>query len=504
MLRWKRTYIVFSVVTFLCVMFFLYKDVSEKKEYPSKPISLVVHSKPGSGVDIMARVVAEIAKKKHGVIMAIENRTGAQGVTAMEYVLGQKADGYAVLAVTKSFLSTLLVQKSRVNFSNFTLVANMVQDPEVLVVNKNSRVSSLPEIIADAKRRPGKQVWIGPGTGGRDHLMALKTWEMLGIEAEWRDYKSAPQAALAMLRQEGDVTVGNPTDVNGKSDLAIAAVAHTERLAKFSEIPTFREFGYPLAEYMWRGFAVKKGVAAQRVAYLENLFKKISEDEYFRKFAEDESALAAFAGTVEFAANVESEVAETKLYLEKAGLLKTYLKSSPIPNAVAYAIFLAVILVSLWIASRRIGKPVSETAWIAAALLWLCSVLFYQTLFYDIDSALNVTHPALIPHLWMGGLSLFCVLLIAREFGAKQKHLAANSKEYIRFGALLLITAVYYFLVPYAGFPIATFLFLFVSVRLFYSKDFFPAVVLSTHFVVLCYLVFQVFLSVELPLGAWG
>jgi len=77
--------------------------------YPEKPITILVHSKPGSGIDIASRQLAKIARKYTDATILVENKIGASGIIAMEELLSRKNDGYSVLAVTKSFISTILL-----------------------------------------------------------------------------------------------------------------------------------------------------------------------------------------------------------------------------------------------------------------------------------------------------------------------------------------------------------------------------------------------------------
>ena len=91
--------------------------------YPEKPITIVVHSKPGSGIDIASRFIANIAKKYADVTIVVENKTGGSGTIAMRTVLSKRADGYTILAVTKSFISTMLLSNSGLTFDNFDWLA---------------------------------------------------------------------------------------------------------------------------------------------------------------------------------------------------------------------------------------------------------------------------------------------------------------------------------------------------------------------------------------------
>lgn len=500
--RLSALYLVISFFAFFWVLFSLYEPIKSQTKFPDKPITLVVHSKPGSGIDLLARVVADIASRKYGTTMVVENRSGSQGVAAMEHVLSQKSDGYTVLAVTKSFISTLLVSKSHIELSRFSFLAKMMRDAEVLIVNSRSAVRTVADIIDDARKVDGKQLWIGAGTGSRDHLMAIKTWKALGIRAEWLDYKSAPQATLAMLRQEGKVTIGNPSDVDGRADLEIAAIAHDTRLPKFPNAPTLRELGFPLEEYMWRGFAVRNDVPEHVAIVLENLFLRISHDDEFKKYLSDQSAFPGLEGRKEFSRSVEAEIRETNQLLVDSGVLRNYKKKGPLSNATVFGLGFFVFFAALWLLTKLAKKPFSGTLVLANIFVTLSAYIYYETSLYLIPADVHVTNPALIPRLWAGFLGAFSLLLVAKElFGKNSAVEHAKEMPPWRLLASVILTCLFYSIVPFWGFYLATFFFLLAIIRILRGSNWYWNFVAATNFVVGCYIVFNRVLNVELPKG---
>lgn len=143
----KKVIAAVILIGYVGLLGYLYLGIGQGKTYPAKPITIIVHSKPGSPIDYMARKVAEIARKYSDVAFVVENRSGTQGLVAMQYVLDMKADGYTLLGVTKSFLSTVMVNKSKVSLNEFQFVANMVSDPEALISNKERGFNSLEDVI---------------------------------------------------------------------------------------------------------------------------------------------------------------------------------------------------------------------------------------------------------------------------------------------------------------------------------------------------------------------
>ncbi len=493
-------------VFLLCALFLIVNNIyghkGTKKDFPSKPITIIVHSKPGSGIDIMSRIIADIAQRKHKVTMVIENKPGTQGVVAMNHVLNQKRDGYTILGVTKSFLSSVLVNATTVKIEDFFYVAEVMQDAEVLIGNKNTQVNDFNSLVEDAKSKKGKQIWAGPGTGGRDQLMALKVWETLGISGTWVDYKSSPQTALALLRKEAPVSVGNPGDIEGKADLILLAVAHPERLKKFPEVPTFKELGYPLEEYMWRGYAVANGTPIKVTTFLENLFKEIVKDPQFTSYIEEQGAFSKFNGHNNFQKKINQELHETKLLLTKAGLLQSYINFNPIQTTMIGFAISSLLIISIISLALILKRKTSITIWFSAGMIWLSLMFLHQTFSFIIPPEANITSPALIPRIWSILLILLSTSLIATELlGSKKEPIKEDNVKTIQ---IIVLTLLYFLSVPFMGFYVATYIFLSISLFILQNKNIYTIFVTASTFTIVCYLIFQLALGISFPTGILG
>ncbi len=155
-----------------------------------------------------------------------------------------------------------------------------VCDPECVITNVNSSVSTWEEVVADAKAKGGDQLWLGPAAGGLDNVTAQAIWEAAGIEATWVPFASGGKAKAALLGEQGITYTGNPGEILGNPDFMIAAVATAERLPQFPDVPTFAELGLDGLEneVMWRGFAVKSGTPDNIIEWYDDLFEKVTND----------------------------------------------------------------------------------------------------------------------------------------------------------------------------------------------------------------------------------
>lgn len=285
--------------------------------FPSKPIKVLVYTAPGGLIDITARKMVEIAHKYTDATLVVENKSGAGGLVGWEYVLSQPADGYTPFAVTRSVIANLVGKNTKVTPATLDWIAFLVSDPECLITGTNNKVKTWSDIVADAKARPGKQIWAAPP--GIDEYMTKKIWEKAGITGKFVPYDSGNQAMAAVMGGMAAVYVGNPADVAGKPNLSIAVVAGEKRLGQFPGVPTFRECGISGLEMesMWRGFALKKGTPENVIAWYDDLFDKITADPDWRNFFEVNGMELVHIKRNEFNNLVEKDLTGLATYLKK-------------------------------------------------------------------------------------------------------------------------------------------------------------------------------------------
>ncbi|HHJ53343.1 MAG TPA: hypothetical protein ENJ89_09135 [Caldithrix abyssi] len=473
--------------------------------YPEKPITFIVHSKPGSAIDITTRQLTRIAAKYSDATFLVENKTGGSGIVAMRYVLDHPADGYLIQAVTKSFISTVLISQSNIRMDDFDFLACLVIDPEALITNRHSQVRTLEEIIADAKKKNGRQKWLGPLVGGVDHLMAVKTWETLGIRGEWIPFEGGSDALAALMGQHGTVYVGNPVDVIGRPDLMLAVVAARNRLPEYPDVPTFREKGYDLEEVLWRGYALKKGAPQEVVSYLTDLFRKIQADPEWVRYIKNTAAQPVFLDHEAFTRMVQKDQLEAIKYLRIAGILsdKVTIKSQDLVQIGLGLLGVFFLLLILLVAFKR--EWLNGEVVISLVLIFGSLFLYFVTLNFPEGKLSKTAGPAAMPRLWILGLVVFSGWLIIRSVrNGQQTEKVEPSAHLLKSVLLMVLMAVYLITMPWLGYYLATFLFLAAGMYLLSYRKHVLIWLTSAGFVAFSYLVFWKVLQVPLPVGAWG
>lgn len=307
-----------------CTMLFSSLGLAQAA-FPEKPVKLVVYTKPGGAIDVFARKFTAIAAKYTDATFVVVNKSGAGGVVAIKHILSKPADGYKFAAVTRSNIGKIVSTGNKINVDDLSWLAMMVSDPECVITNRNAEINTWEQLVADAKAKDGKQIWVGPAAGGNDHIMAMKTWQAAGIKAKWIPYAGGSKSMAALLGGHGVAYVGNPQDVIGRPDLKVAAVASAERLTgDFADVPTFSELGVQGLddEIMWRGFMTKKGIPQDAKAFYLDLFAKVNADADWQEYIMRGGASPVNDGEEAFTATVKKDQQVFSEALKQIGAIK--------------------------------------------------------------------------------------------------------------------------------------------------------------------------------------
>jgi tripartite-type tricarboxylate transporter receptor subunit TctC len=227
--------------------------------YPARPIRWVVTYPPGGTTDVIARNVAQAVGDLLGVAIVVENRAGAGGVIGMDAVAKAAPDGYTFL-VSDASLATAPSLYAKVPFDpvkDLTAVGQFVTVPHVIVVNAGLPVKDVRDLLALAKREPGRLNFSSGGIGSPLHLAGEVFRAATGIEWTHVPYKGANPAILAVVSGEAQVAAPSVPGVIGQiagGKLRALAVTSPRRLDLLKDVPTVAELGFPRAQmFGWVG-----------------------------------------------------------------------------------------------------------------------------------------------------------------------------------------------------------------------------------------------------------
>jgi tripartite-type tricarboxylate transporter receptor subunit TctC len=220
----------------------------EVVSYPSRPVRIIVPFTAGTQIDIAARLVGTYLGDGLGQTVIIENKPGASGNIASEFVAKAAPDGYTLL-FTGSLIALLpsVVGSSAVDpVTAFAPITKIGQPAMVIAVSPSLNVNSLPELIALARRQPGKIAYSTPGVGTGQHLAAALLSQRADIDLLHVPYASSSQALTDALSGEVPVLftyIGNLEAHLRRGDLKLIAVVTDRRIPTWPDVPTVAELG---------------------------------------------------------------------------------------------------------------------------------------------------------------------------------------------------------------------------------------------------------------------
>ena len=230
--------------------------------YPSKPVRILVPYGPGGATDIIARIVAQRLTESLGQTFLVENRPGANGNLALEAAAKAPPDGYTLLVgnvSTNAINETIFAHQLQIKPSrDLTGIAKLVEIPHIVVASASFPPNTIAELVAAAKKEPGKINFASVGLGSYPHLDMERLMQAAGVELTHVPYKGgAGQAIPAMIAGEVQVAFFNmasllPHIKSGRLK-ALAAVP-AQRLPELPNVPTLAEQGFPgIGTNAWQG-----------------------------------------------------------------------------------------------------------------------------------------------------------------------------------------------------------------------------------------------------------
>ena len=255
-------------------------------EYPDRPVSMTVVYSPGGATDFQARIVTMVAANKQYLKqpIVILNRPGAGGRVGWNYYASKaKIDGYELAAYNvPHFIAQSIMFDTKYNIGNLEPIANWGADPAVLVVSKKSPFNSVADMVAFAKKNPGKVTVSGAGLYVGHHIAFLQIAKATGTKMTYVPFKGGAPALKSVLGGQVMAGINNLSDAyRSRNNLKIIGIADLHRNTQFlPNVPTFKEQGYDVddSSVNFRGIMVRKGTPQKIIDKLAAVFPKMFEN----------------------------------------------------------------------------------------------------------------------------------------------------------------------------------------------------------------------------------
>jgi tripartite-type tricarboxylate transporter receptor subunit TctC len=295
-------------------------------DYPFKPVRFVVVTAPGGGLDVVGRIVADRLSRHWQQPVIVENRPGAGGNIASEYVARGLNDGYTLLETTNNHNINPLIYK-RAGYDprrDFVPVVQLTEAPSVIVVHPRNPVRTLNDLVAAARAAPGKLVYAHGGNGQPTHVAMELFKRVAALDIAPVAYKGGGPATQDVI---GGQILLAMSALPGMSQYlqsgALRALAMTsaKRWPTLPDVPTVAESGFPGYQHMtWIGLMAPAGVPAARVSRINRAVAEVLTAAEVRKRILSIGALPVGASPAAFAAMLKTDYQATARLVTETGL----------------------------------------------------------------------------------------------------------------------------------------------------------------------------------------
>jgi tripartite-type tricarboxylate transporter receptor subunit TctC len=300
--------------------------------FPSRPITIVAPFPPGGVADLTARPVAAAMEKALKSPVGVVNKTGAAGAVGMQSVAVAKPDGYTLLLALSSIsiipeADKIFDRKPAFTVDQFAPIALISADPTVLVVPADKPWKTAKDFIEDARNRPGQISYSSSGIYGTLHMAMELLSHAAGIKLRHVPHAGAGPALTAILGGHVDALASGPAVVlphikAGK--LRALAGWGDKRVAALPDVPTFKELGYPDAEfYIWAGLFAPKATPEPVLSKLRATVREAVNDPDFKTAMDKIETPIAFKQGEEFQRFFDADARRLAAGVRKVGRIET-------------------------------------------------------------------------------------------------------------------------------------------------------------------------------------
>jgi len=301
--------------------------VSIAQSYHAKPVRLVVPFPPGGPADSVARILAQKLTDALGQNVVVDNRAGATGTIGAGIVAKSPPDGYTLLLGTSNELAMSPGLFEKLPYEptrDFTPLSNVINFPNILVVNPHLPARSVAELVALARAKPGQLSFATSGIGSTNHLTGVVFQEIEKVKINYVPYKGGGPAVTDLMGGHVDTmfaTMPSVVPYVKSNKLKALVLTDNKRWTALPEVPSAKEAGVPgLIVITWNGVLAPAGLPDAIVARLNTDIGTVANSTDMKDRMRAQAAEIGTTTPEEFAAMLRNDYAKWSKVIKQAGL----------------------------------------------------------------------------------------------------------------------------------------------------------------------------------------
>jgi tripartite-type tricarboxylate transporter receptor subunit TctC len=296
------------------------------KDYPTRPIRMIVPNAPGSSVDTLSRIVGNKLSEVIGQQVVMDNRAGAGGIIGMEIAKTANPDGYTIIAATTAATTIARLLQKKASFDplkDYDYVMQFAETPNVLVVNPTQPIKTVKELIDYAKAKKGQFNMASAGAGSQSHLSGAYFQQAAKMDSLHVPYKGGGASVASVIANESQWTLTPAAAVMSHVNSGrLRAIGHSlpKPTALLPNIPPIANT-IPGFDYSgWQGFFVPKGTPKAINDKLRDAVVKTVNSPDVKKSLDIQATEVVVRGPAEFRKVVEQSMIKNAKVVEAVGL----------------------------------------------------------------------------------------------------------------------------------------------------------------------------------------
>ena len=303
-----------------------------QEPYPSRPLTIVAPFPPGGVVDLTSRPLAAVLERMLKQPVVVTNKAGAAGAVGRQSVAIAKPDGYTIMVDLVSIstvpaVDALFDRQPTYSLDQFVPIARLTNDLPLLVVNTQNPWKSVPELVAELRKRPGELTYASSGPYGASHVpMEWFLQSAGGLKMRHLPTTGGGPATTAVLGNHAQMWV-SPTGISAphikSGKLRALATFSAARHPRFADVPTMKELGYDIEYYFWTGVFAPKSVPANVVKTLREAVRQAVQDPEFKNPIDKADTEIAYLDADEFKKFWDRDAQTLAAVIKRIGRVET-------------------------------------------------------------------------------------------------------------------------------------------------------------------------------------